>query len=219
MIRYIRPDGFTGSEYVYKVQEYIDAVIAHEEDDVINAEVKALINTFNEYAKNINKVTRGEGTPAEITDVNDTNFVVQNSVSYNINAKNEQTGYIKLERTYDNLMFEFGEVLKFKVNFTLTGVSSDFKFYINGEEVKASITDTGYFCVETEINVCDFDKALEIKVTHAGGSELVLNTSALGVAKRMLMSNTSTADEKNLMKAIYKFYTAAVAYVTPDVTE
>lgn len=213
MLRYVRPDGLYGSSYEYKVKDYIDATIGLTPDETFTEEVINLVKAFNEYAENANKVVYGEGTPDKIVDVNETNFTTDYDVQWSSNAKNEQSGYIRLEKTYENISFGFGETLKIKVNFAITGVSSDFKFYVNGEEVKSYITENGYHAVEAEINSCELDKEITVTVTHIGGAELALRTSAVAVAKRMYMSNNATDDEQNLMKAIYKYNAAVEAYL------
>ena len=213
MLRYVRPDGLYGSTYEYKIKDYIDATIALTPDDVFTEEVINLVKAFNEYAKNANKVVYGEGNPEEITDVNETNFATDYDVQWSPNERNEQTGYIRLEKTFENISFVFDDTLKIKVNFAITGVSSEFKFYVNGKEVKSTITESGYHAVEAEVNSSELDNEITVTVTHISGAELTLRTSAVAVAKRMYMSNNATNDEKNLMKSIYKYNAAVEAYI------
>ncbi len=215
MLRYVRPDGLYGSSYEYKVKDYIDATVELTPDEVFTEEIINLVKAFNEYAKNANKVVYGEGNPDKIpdTDVNESNFTSDYDVQWSSNEKNEQSGYIRLEKTFENISFSFGETLKIKVNFAITGVSSEFKFYVNGEEIKSYITENGYHAVEAEVNSCELDKEITVTVTHISGAELTLRTSAVAVAKRMYMSNNATDDEQNLMKSIYKYNAAVEAYL------
>ena len=223
-IRYVRADGTFGTSYEYKVQEYIDQVVQLEADEIegFTEDIIALVEAFDMYAKNVNKVLYdiGDSADIKIEDVNETTFETDNEVIWDVNDIAYKTNYIDLVKTYENISFEFGETLKLKVNFVLGAVPSDFTIRINGEEVKGTLASDGYYRVETEIHAGELDKLIVITVAHKGGAELNLKTSALGFAKRMLMSTTSTDDEKNLMKAIYKYNEAIEAYLTPDtVTE
>lgn len=219
IVRYVRPDGFAGSSYEYNVQEYITGVSAHAVDETFTQKIIDLVKAYDVFAKNVKKVVYSEGAPAKITDINEMNFNTNHAVSFSYNDKNVETGSIRIENTYENLSFDFGESLKIKLNFTLVGVSSDFKFYVNGEETTATyLTMSGRYCVEAEFDISNLDEEIIIKVTHENGSECLFNTSALACAKRMFMSNTSTDDEQNLMKAVYKL-SVAVDALTPEEAE
>ncbi len=218
-VRYIRPDGTEGSSYNYQTQKYIDEVIKDGVTGEFSQEVIDLVKAFDAYAKNVNKVIYNDGEPDDISGVDEITFESNYSVKYSYNQKNAETNYIRLEKTYENIYFNFTDAMVLKVNFTLTGVSSDFKFYVNGEEVKGVLTAAGYHCVEVVVKASDIDELIEIKVVHAGGSEFTLSTSALAFAKRKFMSSSATDAEKNLMKAIYMYNKAIVSFLAEDAAE
>lgn len=212
MVRYIKADGSYGSTYEYTADDYVKAVDAHVTDDVFTDEVKALVKAFGVYAENVNEVLHGDVAPDPITDITEKDFKDVGQVNWSENEKNISSKNITLEKTYENIRFAFEDVLKLKVSFTISGVSSDFKFYVNGEEVKPSVSGK-YYTVEAEIDASKLGENVEFKVTHTNGAELTLNVSALSYAKRTLMSNDATDAEKNLAKAIYKYSTAINAYL------
>ncbi len=223
MLRYIRPDGFYGSTYEYKVSDYVNTVKGLTPDAVFTEEVINLVKAFEAYTNNVNKVAYGEGAPDEIEDseveveINGEKVALPSDydIRWEDNEINAQRNYIRLENTFENVSFSFGETLNIKVNFALTGVPSDFKFYANGKEVKGRINERGYYSVEAEVNAAELDKEITVTVVHRSGAELTFRTSAIAVAKNIFISESTTAEEKNLVKAIYKYHEAVEAFLAP----
>ncbi len=225
-IRYVRADGHYGSSYEYKIEDYIKYVAGlSTPDEVFTEEVINLVKAFDEYTKNVNKLVYGEGNPTEIEDSeleaeidgDKVLFPSDCDIRWEFIENNTQSTYIWLENTSENITFSFGEAMNIKVNFVPGTVPSEFKFYVNGEEVKAQLTENGLLAVEAEVNASELDKEITITAMHKSGFGISLKTSAVAVARNQWVSNNATDNEslmkKNLMRAIYKYNEAVEAFL------
>ena len=205
-VRIVRADGTTGTEYTYSAKEYIDAVKAKETSIVYSAELKALVSALEVYGSNASAVL--DKLPENMVTVPDTD--VDWSKVTEASGSRSEDKIVKL----NSFSLELKSNVKLRVYFSLTSGAvsiNDFTFKVNGEERNVLTTSNkNVWCIEETVTAARLDENFTFTV-ESGDSFLTLNLSALYYAK-IMSEQAETEAEKNLMKAIYKYWEAAETY-------
>ena len=205
-VRIVRADGTTGTEYTYSAKEYIDDVKAKETSIVYSAELKALVSALEVYGNNASAVL----------DKLSENAVTVPDTDVDWSKVTEASGSRSEDKTVklNSFSLELKSNVKLRVYFSFTSGAAkieDFTFKVNGEECSVITTSKeNIWCLEKSIMAARLDENFTFTV-ESGDSFLTLNLSALYYAK-IMSEQAETEAEKNLMKAIYKYWEAAETY-------
>lgn len=203
-VRIIRADGTAGGEYTYSAKTYIDAIMAKETSVYYPEELKALLSALETYGNNASAVL--DNLP-DIT-VNVADGEVDWTKVTDASGDRSEDKNIKL--SHFSLELKSNVKLRVYFSFNSTSASESITVTVNGETVNATKVSDNVWCIEKPIAAARLNDSFTFTVT-SGESSLTLNLSALYYAKIMI-ENAETEAEKNLMKAIYKYWEKADMY-------
>ncbi len=207
-VRVIGADGTAGGEFTYSAKTYIDTVMAKETSVYYSAELKALLSALDTYGNNasvvLDKLTDGS------IDIADSE--IDWSKVTEASGSRSEDKIVQLK----SFSLELKSNVKLRVYFSFTSGAAkieDFIFKVNGETRNVTTTSNKYiWCLEETVPAKNLNDTFTFTIESKNGeSSLTLNLSALYYAK-VMSEQAETEAEKNLMKAIYKYWEKADMY-------
>ena len=196
----VKADGTEGTEYLYSVLDYVDAIADKEIGGEITEELKALVEAIGVYGKNAAAVLSGGEIQETVTGVDFSDVP---------NAGGEKIG---TEIRLSQLSLELKSSIRLRVYFGITSEAEErgFTVKVNGKAVNAVKVQNGVWCIEHSVPASRLSEFFSFVIT-SGESSLTVDLSALYYA-RIMHSQGRTEAEKNLMRAIKLYSDAAKAY-------
>ena len=202
--RVVKADGTAGGEFTYSVKTYIDTVMAKETSVLYPAELKELLSALEIYGNNASAVL--DKLPENTVTVNDAD-IDWTKVTDAGGSRSEDKA-IKL--SHFSLELKSNVKLRVYFSFNATALAKNFTAKVDGETVNATKMSSSVWCIEHQVPAALLNDTVEFTVT-SGESTLTVDLSALYYAK-VMSEKAETEVEKNLMKAIYKYWEKADVY-------
>ncbi len=204
-VRIVKADGTVGTEYTYSAKSYIDTIKNKETSIVYSAELKSLVRALDVYGNNASAVL--DMLPDISVNVPDSEVDWNKVPDATGNRSDDEN--IRLH----SFSLELKSNIRLRVYFRFNSESmAQLDVRVNDEEV--SVTETSLqnvWCVEYAVAAANLNDIFTISIT-SGNSFLNFNISPLYYAKFMC-EKAESEEQKNLMKAIYKYWNEAEIYV------
>ena len=196
----------TEQGYTFSMKGYIDAILQSSS----NEKMIALVKAFEDYgsAAMIKFGHNVENAPALSDAVVDFD-ITELDIFAPVYAENTLESVEK-----DTASISYGSKLILDKFFTFKAGTdvSNYKFYINGQEVEAVKVNATKYKVSVEaIALKNLDEVYKFTVSD-GENSFTVEYSALSYLYKVVNSETTTSEMKDLAKAMYLVYVAASAY-------
>lgn len=203
--QFVKGDGTKSEVWTYTIKEYCDYVRSH--PDSYDAESVALVEAMLNYGGYTQEYFKHNTDKLANADLELALPEANLDESFDPVVSGECTGL-----TYQGTSSMLTTTTGLKHYFAIDGDASDYTFKVNGKELQLQSDKNGTYVHVDNIKAKDLSKPAALTVTNKDGSTFTLKYSVYTNVKQVVASENFTTAAKNMMKALYGYGEAAMAY-------